>query len=84
VSKPSDEQLDRLARLVDATEDREIDCAQMLDRVAGYVQALSDRAELTEHLRQVAQHLKVCPECREELRVLIVAEGLDPATVLAD
>jgi hypothetical protein len=35
-------------------------------------------------LRQVSQHLRVCPECREELLALIRAEGLDHETILED
>ncbi len=80
--KPTDEQLSELARLVGATAGQEIDCAEVLDRVATYLKALHDRAALTEYLQQVAQHLKVCPECHEELSALIRAEGLDPDIVL--
>ena len=78
----SDEQLRELARLTGATEDEEIDCAEMLNRVAAYLKSLMERDEPTEHLRQVAQHLKICPECHEEFLALIRAEGLDPETQL--
>lgn len=84
MAKPTDDQLGDLARIVNATANREIDCAEMLDRVAGYLKARSTGALLNEQLQQVAQHLKVCPECREELVALIRAEGLDPASILED
>jgi hypothetical protein len=30
----------------------------------------------------MAQHLKMCPQCREEFAALIEAEGLDPQKIL--
>lgn len=82
VTKPTDAQLADLARLASATAAEEIDCGEMLNRVGVYLKALTERSALTEQLQQVAQHLKVCPECHEELVALIKAEGLDPATLL--
>lgn len=78
----TDPQLENLARLVGATVDDEIDCAELLSRVAVYLRALESRAELDDGLRQVAQHLRVCPECHEEFLALIRAEGLDPRKIL--
>jgi hypothetical protein len=80
--KPTDTQLADLARVVGATTGEEIDCAAMLDRVAPYLKALTERKAQSEHLRQAAQHLKICPECHEEFLALIKAEGLDPSRVL--
>jgi hypothetical protein len=54
----------------------------MIDRVAAYLHALRERSTTTDHLQQVAQHLKVCPECHEEFVALIKAEGLDPTAIL--
>ncbi len=82
--KPTEEQLANLARLVNATADNEIDCAEVLDRVADYLSAIKEHAPRTAYLQQVAQHLKVCPECHEEFALLIKAEGLDPHTLFAD
>ncbi len=82
MTQPSDEQYEKLARLVGATEDEELDCDRVLDRVGAYLKARSERAEMTDYLQQVAQHMKVCPECREEFIALIKAEGLDPAQIL--
>lgn len=82
--RPADEQLADLARLVGATAGEEIDCAEVLNRVAAYLKSLAEHAAVTEHLQQVAQHLKVCPECYEELVALIKAEGLDPQQVLRE
>ncbi len=82
--EPSEEKLVDLARLIQDTEGQEIDCAEFLKRVAAYLAALRERSVLNEPLRQVSQHLRVCPECREELVALIRAEGLDPETILED
>lgn len=80
----TDRQLEQLARLVGATVDAEIDCAELLQRIAVYLRALESRTELDARLRQVAQHLKVCPECHEEFLGLIRAEGLDPRKILGE
>ena len=82
ITQPNDDQLADLARLVGSTADEEIDCDEMLNRVAAYLKALTESAAPTEALQQVAQHLKICPECREEFAALIEAEGLDPEKIL--
>ena len=80
--EPSEKKLVDLARLIQDKEGKEIDCAEFLTHVAAYLAALKERSTLTEPLRQVSQHLKVCPECREELVALIKAEGMNPETIL--
>ncbi|MCB9851793.1 MAG: hypothetical protein H6819_01755 [Phycisphaerales bacterium] len=82
--KPTDEQLADLAKLLGDTADCEIDCAELLDHVAAYLEAVKDRRGLEPRLQQVAQHFKICPECREEFEALIRAEGLDPQKLLGD
>lgn len=79
---PSDDQLADLSRIVRDTAEHEIDCAELLNRVAAYLNAVTTRAPVGERLQQVAQHLKVCPECHEEFVALIRAQGLDPRTLL--
>lgn len=80
--RTTEQQLANLALLVSATSDREIDCAELLDRVATYVRAIGQERASAAPCRQVAQHLQVCPECYEELRALLDAEGLDPQSIL--
>lgn len=79
---PSDDKLADLARLAEATASEEIDCAEMLNRVAAYLHARTERAQITEPLKQVAQHLNICPECLEEFKALLAAEGIEPETVI--
>lgn len=78
--RPTNEKLAELARIVAETTGEEIDCEQLLGRVAAYLRAVADGGELSPPLQQVAQHLRVCPECSEEFIALVRAEGLDPAT----
>jgi hypothetical protein len=80
--KPNEEQLADLARMLDCTEEVEIDCDELLARVAAYLESVSGGAVLTETLRQVGRHLALCPECYEEFVALVKAEGLDPDKVL--
>lgn len=84
MTEPSDDKLAELARLVDATGDQEICCAEMLDRVAVYLEAVRAHADMTEQLQLVAKHLQICPECYEEFVALIKAEGLDPSAILPE
>ncbi len=71
--KPSREQLRDLLRTVAATEPQEINCEELLARVGGYLESAAPGGELPPELELVAQHLEVCPECREEYNALVVA-----------
>jgi len=75
--EPNREQLAELARLVAATASSEIDCDTVLDRVAAYLEALEAEAEkgteLPPGLREVRQHLAVCPQCLDEFDALVRA-----------
>ncbi len=69
--KPTTGDLRELLRLVAATEAREIDCEEFLDRAAAYLESLADGRELPPELREVSQHLAICEGCREELDALV-------------
>ena len=72
--KLSNEQLAELARSVAETADEEIDCEEMLTRAAAFIEAATGKqGDLPQSLRVVAQHPKVCPECREEMDVMLAA-----------
>ena len=73
--EPTPDQLAELARLVASTAPQEIDCDDVLDRVAAYLEAHHRDADLPDALREVRQHLEVCPQCREEFDALVQAEG---------
>ncbi|MCB9755169.1 MAG: hypothetical protein H6713_34965 [Myxococcales bacterium] len=65
------DQINTLAQLVVDTAAAEIDCDEFLRRVGELAAALAEPATSTRSLREAAQHLKVCPECQEELRALL-------------
>lgn len=70
-----------LLRLVDITEANEIDCGEFLHRVAGYLERLGPDGTPPPGYEDVVQHLRVCPECLEELEELYRAlrgGGLKP------
>ena len=73
--KLSNEQLAELARSVADTAEEEIDCEEMLSRAATFIEAVTGgEGDLPESLRVVAQHLKVCAECREEMEMMLAAK----------
>lgn len=67
------EQLLELLRSVEATEPEEIDCDEFLARVAPYLEQLESHETLSVEFGKTAQHLAVCPECREEFDALLRA-----------
>jgi hypothetical protein len=68
-----------LARLLLETVPEEVTCDQWAEFAAGYADHLARGAEVPEPLRRVAQHLRVCPACSEELRVSLQAILADAA-----
>jgi len=76
----ADEQhLDRLARLVKETADEEIDCDRFLEIVAVFLNRVANKLDPTEACQALKQHVRVCPECKEELLAIAQAEGVDLA-----
>ena len=73
------EQLAELARAIADTAEEEIDCEEMLARAAAFIEAVAEGdVDLPASLRVVAQHLRVCPECREEVELLLQARFGEP------
>ncbi len=64
------EQLTELARLVADTARQEIDCEVFLERAAAYLETYRIGEPLPLELEAAEQHLKICPECYEELQLL--------------
>lgn len=65
------EQLTSLVSMVGATREDELNCVECATFAAEFAERLLARLPLDETLTRVAQHLEVCPECREELAALI-------------
>lgn len=69
--------LDQLARLVKETADEEIDCDQFLEIVAIFLNRVAKGLDPTAACRGLKQHVRVCPECKEELLAIAQAESVD-------
>ena len=69
--KPTQAQLRELLRVVAATEPQEIDCEEFLARVGAYLEEAKPTGEPPAELLQVAQHLEICSECREQFDALV-------------
>lgn len=65
--------LRELLRVVAATAETEIDCDELLSRVAALLDARRAGADVPPELMPVLQHLAVCPECKQEFDALLEA-----------
>ena len=65
--------LRELLRVVMATAENEIDCDELLSRVAALLDARRAGAEVPTELMPALQHLAVCPECKQEFDALLEA-----------
>jgi len=69
-------QLQTLLRMIEATRQHEIDCDEFLHRAAPLLESIAAEQGLPDTLLPVAQHLTVCPECREEFDALLRTHGI--------
>ena len=69
--KPHVDNLRELLGSVLATEATEIDCEVFLNRVGCYLESSDHDRSITPELVAVAQHLSVCPECKQEFEALV-------------
>ena len=69
--EPTKKELAKLARMLADTAPSELDCGAVLDRVAPLLERSQEGEPLDDELRQVEQHLRVCPECLEEFEALV-------------
>lgn len=53
------------------TRENEIDCDECLHRVAAHVEQFRPDVKLSPEFWDVAAHLRVCLECREEFETLL-------------
>jgi len=63
----------KLLQLLDVTTAREIDCTELLYRVAGYLERLGPDGIPPPGYEDVVQHLRICPECLEEFEAMLRA-----------
>ena len=68
-------QMETLLASTLATRPREVDCDEWLDSAARYAELSRSGVEIPHDLKLMAQHLTVCPECREEFEALVSLLG---------
>ena len=65
--------LDLLARSIAATRPEEIDCDEWLSRVGRLLEIMKLGEPVPSDLAPVLHHIESCPECYEELQLLLAA-----------
>jgi hypothetical protein len=71
---PMDEAtLTRLMQILAHTREDELSCAEVADRLDQYVDCLAGRLLADDTLPLMEHHLAMCPDCHEELDMLLRA-----------
>ncbi|MBI1743089.1 hypothetical protein HYR54_08495 [Candidatus Acetothermia bacterium] len=65
--------LKKIVKLSLSIPSEAIGCYECLDEIDCYAETALDGKPIPEALRLVTDHLKDCPECREEYEALLVA-----------
>lgn len=60
-----------LLKTASVTDEAEIDCDEFLNRVAAYIENADTDLDLSKEFWEVAKHIQVCSECREEFDALV-------------
>ena len=76
--KISKNQISTLLGFVAKTAEDEISCQTCEDQIAHFVESELAGKEIPEVLRVIEEHLKICPECTEELDFIRRALESDP------
>ncbi len=64
-------QVKGLVQMIGLTRDREFNCSECLEHVSEYAEHQMTGQELDAAIACIEQHLKLCPECREEYEALL-------------
>jgi predicted anti-sigma-YlaC factor YlaD len=71
--KLSSETVRKMMNAVKATRDQEMDCGHCHDELDRFIEMKISGKNAAEALPLVQEHLDICPACREEYEVLLVA-----------
>lgn len=63
-------QIEMLTELVSGTQERELDCEEVLPHLATWAERILSGKSIDDADPAILHHLKICPECAEEFRVL--------------
>jgi len=69
--KSKQDKLRELLNVVLSTTPDEIDCDELLARIATCLESLGPNDEIPAEFAAVSQHLEICSECREEYQALV-------------
>lgn len=75
--KITNDQIKSLLGFVAKTADNEISCQACEDHIAQFAEAQLVGKQIPEALKAIEEHLKICPECTEELECIRLALGED-------
>lgn len=68
--KITDEQIKKLLGFVAKTGDNEISCQTCEDHLSQFAESQLTGKAIPEALQAIEEHLKICPECTEELEFI--------------
>lgn len=71
--KFTNEELKALAGFVAKTSEGEVSCQTCEDQLAQFIEAQLIGRKIPETLKAIDEHLRLCPECAEELTLLRAA-----------
>jgi uncharacterized protein with PIN domain len=63
-------QIETLLGFVSKTHDDEISCQACEDQIAQFAESQLTGKEIPEALQAIEEHLRICPECSEELEFI--------------
>ncbi len=61
----------RMMEMLTATKDQELSCDDVYSLLDQFAEAILRKEPLPELFKSIDQHLKVCPDCREEYEALL-------------
>jgi len=68
--KISNEQIKTLLGFVAKTSDDEVSCQTCEDQISQFAESELAGKEIPDALKVIEEHLKICPECTEELALI--------------
>jgi hypothetical protein len=65
------EQAYRLLKMIELTQETELTCPECQDELDKYTQSIRDGMPIDGVLRLVQQHLRACPFCEEQFKLVL-------------
>ncbi len=71
----------RILGMLAATEEEEIGCDEVFDLLDRFVDLKAAGEDPSAYLPLVGQHLKICPDCREEYEALLSMVSMEESSL---